>query len=82
MEKNSSEADLSVSTSSRLASRRIIRQLDGLSVSKFISDGRWTVFLTKSPHERDWFLYFRNISIYQYKYLDELVVKIRFRIYA
>ena len=47
MKKNLSEADSSVS--------------DNSSVSKFIS--RWNVdgFLTKFPHERDWFLYFGNV---------------------
>ena len=34
--------------------------LDGLSVSKFISRRKVDGFLTKFPHERDWFLYFRN----------------------
>ena len=63
MKQNSSEADSSVS--------------DNSSVSKFIS--RWNVdgFLTKFPHERDWFLYFGNVycfpgSFSHLKYLDKL----------
>ena len=36
--------------------------LDGLSVSKVISGRNVDRFLTKFPHERDWFLYFGNVS--------------------
>ena len=35
---------------------------DGLSISKFISRRDVDGFLTKFPHERDWSLYFRNVS--------------------
>ena len=65
MKQNSSEADSSVS--------------DNSSVSKFIS--RWNVdgFLTKFPHERDWFLYFGNVycfprSFPHLKYLVKLCI--------
>ena len=73
MKQNSFEADSSVS--------------DNSSVSKFIS--RWNVdgFLTKFPHERDWFLYFGNVycfpgSFSHLKYLDKLWNKILLRIYT
>ena len=36
--------------------------LDGLSVSKVISGRNVDRFLTKFPHESDWFLYFGNVS--------------------
>ena len=37
---------------------QLISALDGLSVSKFISRENVDGFLTKFPHERDWFLCF------------------------
>ena len=60
MEQNSSEADSSVSTSSRRANRRTIRLRRDYPSQKFISRRKADGFLTKFPHERDWFLYFCN----------------------
>ena len=37
------------------------------SVSKFTSRRNLDGFLTKFPHERDWFLYFRNVSCFPLK---------------
>ena len=73
MKQNSSEADSSVS--------------DNSSVSKFISTWNVDGFLTKLPHERDWLLYFGNVTVSRasfshLKYLDKLWSKILLRIYT
>ena len=58
--------------------------LDGLSVSKVISRRNVDGFLTKFPHERDWFLYFGNVSWDKFnKCRDKLFVnEICLRIYT
>ena len=79
MEQNSSEADSSVSMSSRRANRWIIR----LFISRRNEDGFF-------DEVRDWFLYFRNSApqhrntrrVSSVKYLDELWGKTRLRIYT
>ena len=89
MEQNSSEADSSVSTSSRRANRRTIRLRRDYPSQKFISRRKADGFLTKFPHERDWFLYFCNSLLNspkhqscnpRKKYLEELWSKIRLRL--
>ena len=81
VEQNSSEADSSVSTSSRRANRRKF-VLDGWSVAKFISRRNEDGFLTKGLHERDWFLYFGNVPSFRrvtrVKYLDKLFARFVF----
>ena len=63
MEQNSSEADSSVSTSSRRANRRTIRLRRDYPSQKFISRRKADGSLTQFPHERDWFLYSKNPHI-------------------
>ena len=58
----SSEADSSVSTSSRRANGRIIRLIRIIRLKIYMLRRNVDGFLAKFPHERNWFLYFRNVS--------------------